>query len=449
MAWRNPLFQKKRGGRTTGVRSVAHWSELFLSVSLVIVGAVTLALHIFQVLLPDWRESRAPRGYQAGTCQVTELRVHERANPLGILEYGIEIQAALVTDDGLLAPVWFERQLGGFSPTRGDALQMAEPYRPETRHPCWYDVENPTHLMLRRPMRWWVWPVTLIPASLFAVGVFGIVASLMQVATSAERRSLVTVKAVRLDPMRDTSASSTMLPAIGLDDQSPGTHYPHRLPAIGTAGWRMAGLMMVTAIWNMLLAFFVYVASREYLEGNPPWLALMLVVLLGVVGVWLAYHLIIEFWHRRGIGQTHVELSHHPLVLGGEYRAYLMQTGRMEARTLLVELVCEESASYQQGTDSRTSAETVLRHELRKWRNLRIDPSQPFEVEFDFTIPARGMHSFRSPHNEIRWMLVVRGETSRGQDIFRQFVMNIRTAATADEEDASAGEIPETVESPA
>lgn len=447
MAWRNPLFQKKRGGRSTGMRNVAHWSELFLSISLVIVGTVTLGLHISQVLLPDWRESRAPRGYEAGTCQVTELRVHEYSR--GILEYGIEVEAAVVTEDGLQEPVWIDRLLGEFSPTRGDALQMAEAYRPGTQHACWYDPADPTHLILRRQMRWWVWPVTLIPASLLAVGVFGIVASLMQVATSAERRSLVTVKAVRLDPLRESSSDSTMLPAIGLDDQSPGTHYPHRLPVIGTAGWRMAGLMMVTAIWNMLLAFFVYVASLEYLRGNQPWLALMLVVLLGVVGVWLAYNLISEFWHRRGIGQTHVELSDHPLAVGGEYHAYLMQTGRMEARTLLVELVCEESASYQQGTDSRTSTETVIRQELRKWRNLTIDPSQPFEVEFSFRIPTDAMHSFRSPHNEIRWMLIVRGETSRAQEILRQFVMNIRPASLAGNGEPDDAEIPESLESPA
>lgn len=426
MAWRNLLLQKKRGGRSTGMRNLAHWSELLLSVSLVVVGGVTLALHIFQVLLPDWRESRAPQGFESGTCSVTRLDLHERAHPLSVGEYGIEIQASRVTDEGLLPPVWIERELGNFSPTRGDALQMAEAYEPGTTHRCWYDPDDPSRLILRRSMRWWVWPVALIPASLFGLGVFGIVASLMQVATSAERRSLVAVKAARLDPSRESPVESGVLPKNNQEELGPGARYPHRLRAVGTAGWRMAGLMFVSAIWNVLLSYFVYVASLQYLRGDPPWLALGLVVLLGMVGIWLAFNLIREFWRRRGIGQTQLEISEHPLALGSEYQAYLLQTGRMQLAVLSVELVCEEAASYRQGTDSRTSTEVVYRKELRKWRGLRVEPSQPFEVDFSFTIPRTAMHSFHSPHNQIRWMLLVQGETSRNQQVFRQFALKVR-----------------------
>lgn len=441
MPWRNPLFPKKRGGRSTGMRSVGYWSELFLSVSLVVVGTVTLALHIFQVLWPDWLESRPPaNGYEAGMCVVTDMRINEYDTPLSVGEYGIQVQAARVLDDGSEGdPVWIERTVGQFSPTREDAEQMAEPYRKGNELACWYNPDDPSQLVLRRSIRWWVWPVTLIPASLLAVGIFGIVASLMQVATSAERRSLVTVKAMRLDPLRDTPDASKTLPTGLREDESPGIRYAHRLPAVGTAGWRMAGLMMVCAIWNMLLAFFVYVASLQYLNNESPWLALGLVVVLGLVGVWLAFHLIREFWNRRGIGQSHVEISSHPLALGGEYQAYLMQTGNMQLRTLLVELVCEESASYQQGTDSRTSVEVVYRQELRKWRGLRVEASQPFETEMTFTIPATAMHSFRSPHNQIRWMLLVRGETNRRQEMYRQFGLLVQPAKKRGGESLIAG----------
>lgn len=422
MSWRNPLLQKKRGGRSTGMRSVGYWSELFLSVSLVLVGAVTLALHVFQVLLPDWQDSRPPSGFKSGKCIVTEMVINEWDTPLSVGEFDIAIQAARITDEGTTeTPVWIERKVGHFSPTRGDAEQMAEAYQRGKELACWYDPDDPTRLILRRSLRWWVWPVTLIPVSLLAVGIFGIVASSMQVATSAERRSLVAVKAMRLDPLRDTPDESKTLPTGLREDESPGIRFAHRLPAVGTAGWRMAGLMLVCAIWNVLLGFFVYVASLQYLRNESPWLALGLVVVLGSVGIWLAFNLIREFWHRRGIGQSHVEISAHPLVLGGEYQAYLMQMGNMTLRKLLVELVCEESASYQQGTDSRTSVEVVFRQELRKWRGLRVEATQPFEAEMTFSIPATAMHSFRSAHNQIRWMLLVRGETNRHQEVYRQF----------------------------
>ncbi len=429
MGWRNPFFQKKRGGRSTGMRNLAYWSELLLSVSLVVVGGATLLLHIFQVLVPDWRASRAPAGFEAGICEITEQREPRRDGPLGVIGSGLELQASRVTDDGkLLPPVWIKREVGSFSPTRTDVEDMAAIYAVGTDHACWFDPNNSSRLMLRRPLRWWPWPVALIPLSLFAVGVWGIIASLMQVVTSVERRSLVAGNARRLDPMRESSAESATLAEFSAADEEHGVRYPHRLPAIGTAGWRMAGLMLVTTIWNILLAYFVYVASLQMLRGDPAWLVLVLVVMLGLVGLWLAFNLIREFWERRGIGQTHLEISEHPLALGGQYAVFLSQTGRMKLRRLTAELVCEEAASYQQGTDLRTSVAVVHREELGKWIGIRVEMGQPFEMDFTFTVPAEAMHSFRSPHNEVRWMLVVEGETDRGQEVHRQYSMNVRPA---------------------
>ena len=447
MAWRNPFLHKKRGSRSNAMRNVGYWSEVFLSVSLLVVGTITLALFIFQVLLPDWHDSRRPRGYAPGMCQVTMLRFHEHSTPIRLEddaievgEYSIEVQAARIKEDQSLdPPVWIERELGHFSPTRIDAQQMADHYKPGTELACWYDPDDPSRLVLRRSMRWWVWPVTLIPVSLLGVGIWGIVASLMQVATSVERRSLVAVKAVRLDPLRESSAESTMVPAVELQDESPGTRYAHRLPVLGTQKWRMAGLMIVCAIWNSLVAYLVYVASLEYMAKNPPWMAIGLVLLLGVVGVWLAFNLIREFWERRGIGQAQLEISAHPLALGGTYRVYLVQSGRMHLRWLTVELACEESASFRQGTDLRTCTEQVQHEELRKWQQLNIEPHLPFEADLSLTIPANAMHSFRSPHNEICWMLLVRGLTDRRQEVYRQFALNVRPAqqVKADEEQAA------------
>ncbi|QDU55575.1 hypothetical protein [Aeoliella mucimassa] len=451
MAWRNPLLQKKRGGRSTGMRNLGYWSEVFLSVSLLVVGSITLALHVFQVLIPDWSDSRRPTGYEPGVCKVTTLKLYEHDTPIRldensieVGEFSIEVEAARLTDDGSLPPVWLERELGHFSPTRIDALQMAELYKPGTTHACWYHPNDPSRLVLRRYVRWWVWPVTLIPLSLLGVGIWGIVASLMQVATSAERRSLVAVKAMRLDPLRESPAESSTLPAVELEDESPGTRYPYRLPVVGTQKWRMAGLMIVCALWNTLVAFLVYVATREVLNNETPWLALGVVLLLGLVGVWLAFNLIREFWERRGIGMTLLEISSHPLALGGTYRVYLLQGGWMHLRWLTVELVCEESASFRQGTDLRTSVEQVFREELRKWQQLHIEPTLPFEADLTVTIPEWAMHSFRSSHNEVRWMLLVKGETMRRQEVYRQFALNVRPAIQVKSDEDLAGTAPGT-----
>lgn len=450
MSWRNRIFPKKRGRRRTGGRMVGHWSELLLSGSLVVVGAVTLTLHLSQVLLPEWRESQELDEFRPGWAEITAVRIFRRESPLAVGEYGLDIQASRITDEGLLPPVWVERGLATHVPSRGDAEHLARSFEPGTRHRVWYDPDDPQRLILRRSFRWWLWLVALIPTSLIAVGGWGIVASLMQVATSAERRSLVAVRAARFDPLREGSQESATMPATDAVGENPGVRFAHRLPMVGAAAWRLAGLFLVCAIWNALSAYFGFVASQQYFRGDPPWLALGLVVLLGMVGVWLAFHVVRELWDRRGIGITQMEVSAHPLALGGEYRAYLLQTGRMELRELSVALVCEEVASYLQGTDSRTSIETVHREKLRKWRRLSIEPGASFEADLTFRVPAAAMHSFRAPHNQVRWLFLVHGVTSRGQELSRRFPLSVRTAvrhapsasevAPPDERDASTTE---------
>lgn len=450
MGWRNPLFPKKRGGRRTGRRSVGYWSELLLSLSLVVIGGAALLLHIFQVLLPDWRETRELRGFDRGVCEITQTRIIPRDTPLGVVDYVLEIQASRLTDEGALPPVWLDREFGDSSPSLSDAEHLARLFMPGDQLECWYDAAQPEKLVLRRSNRWWPWPVALIPASLLAVGVWGILASLMQVATSAERRSLVSAKALRLDPLRESPAPTPAKGDVAAGDvASPGgedaelgavagVRYPYRLHPHGATAWRVAGLFFVCGIWNMLLAYFCVVASRQFLRGDSPLLALVLVVLLGLVGVWLAFHLVREFWQRRGIGPSQLEISDLPLVVGNEYGAYFMQIGRMQLRTLSIDLLCEETASYQQGTDSRTEVQPVYLEQLRQWRGLSVEPGQPFEAELSFSIPSFLMHSFRSPHNEVRWLLCVRGKTVGGQSIDRKFTLNVRPAKSESDDDLLA-----------
>ncbi len=424
MPRRNPLFVKKRGARRTSTRMVGHWSELLLSLSLVVVGGGILTLHVVRVMLPEWRATQELRGLEPTTCQIIDSSIFQRRMPLAVAEFGLKIKASRISEEGLAPPVWIDLGFRGFTPSRADATHLAQWYKPGDEFPCWFDPDDPSRLLLRRPYRWWPLAVALIPASLLAVGIWGIVASLMQVATSAERRSLVVVKAVGRDPRRHGPTSAATLPASATEGTSLGLQGAYRLPIAGTA-WRTLGLFFVCVIWNALLAYFGYIASGQFLRGDPVWLALGLVVALGLVGVWLAFHSVRELWERRGVGPTQIEVSEHPLTLGGEYHAHLLQTGKMELRTLRLCLICEESASYQQGTDSRTSVETVYRRELRKWRSLKMRPGEPFEAEWSFQIPRDAMHSFRSPNNEIRWLLVVEGTTTQGQSLLRRFSLSV------------------------
>jgi hypothetical protein len=90
-------------------------------------------------------------------------------------------------------------------------------------------------------------------------------------------------------------------------------------------------------------------------------------------------------------------------------------------RWFQVQVVCEEQAIYQQGTDTRRTSSRVYRTTAFSQRKFDITPQQAFEAVFDFTIPETAMHSFVSGHNGVIWNIVVRGRMTRWGDFERRF----------------------------
>src|SRR5690606_9966503 len=106
----------------------------------------------------------------------------------------------------------------------------------------------------------------------------------------------------------------------------------------------------------------------------------------------------------------------------------LLQQGQMKLKSLVLRLVMEEAANYQQGTNSQTAIQRVYEKEIRRWRGLEVAYGLPFESDFTVEIPTTAMHSFRAPHNEIRWLLEVTGVTQRQQEIVRRFPLAVLPA---------------------
>lgn len=436
VGWRNSILVKKRGDRRTGLALVGHWSEVLLSLLLVVVGGTMLTLHVKNVLIPEMRYAREIRGFEPAQCRIVRTRIEYRTSPIGAPKYVLDVFASRLEDGKELPPVWMERGAADFSPSRSDTEVLSRRYAVGSIQSCYYDPEDPQRLVMGRRLSWWPWPVALIPASLLAVGLWGVAASLMQVSTSAERRSMVAVKAFRFDPSRESEGGlSATLPAYESEVEIPGIRFAHRLPLADSGAWRMAGLFFASAVWNTLLAYFLYEISLRQVTDDSGWLALGLVVVLGMVGVWLAFQLVHELWERRGIGMTVIELAECPLHVGGATDGYLLQQGQMKLQSLALRLVMEEAASYQQGTNAQTATQRVYEKEIRRWRGLDVAYGLPFEADFSLEMPTTAMHSFRAPHNEIRWLLEVSGTTQRKQEILRRFPLAVLPAGVGESSD--------------
>ncbi|NBP25078.1 MAG: hypothetical protein EBU81_11120 [Proteobacteria bacterium] len=111
----------------------------------------------------------------------------------------------------------------------------------------------------------------------------------------------------------------------------------------------------------------------------------------------------------------------HPLLPGNSYDVLLAQSGSGTFSSLSLAIEVEETASFRQGTDTRTERVVVWREVVKEWAHLQVTPGVRFETHVTITIPDGAMHSFASEHNAVRWRAVVVGRPDRWPVFARVF----------------------------
>lgn len=270
---------------------------------------------------------------------------------------------------------------------------------------------------------WWPWFAMVIPTALVTFGIIELVKVLWHSSISTERRAAVVQKATDWElPGTGNLPNRWTLPTVPPIDavtDSPGVRLSHRLPIDTASGWVSFTMAVVCLLW--LVAMFAVQVFDRHREGHPNWLLTWLMVPFVMAGVWTLFALGRQVLLNIAIGNTLVEVSQHPFYPGGTFNGFVSQTGRLRVRWMQVQLVCEEQAIYQQGTDTRRATSRVFRSTLFSQRKFEIQPQQAFEISFDIAIPASAMHSFVSAHNAVTWTLVVRGRMARWGDFERRF----------------------------
>lgn len=280
---------------------------------------------------------------------------------------------------------------------------------------------------------WWPWLTLVIPLALVGYGTASLVLLLWQTAVSTERRSAAVQKATSWElpgaNLRPARPALPTVPPVDVVTDSPGVRLAYRLPADAVSGWVSFTMAVVCLIWNTLVAVFVVQVVNLHLAGQPNWLLTWLMVPFVLAGLWTLFALGRQVLFNLAMGNTCVEVSTHPLYPGGTFHCFVSQAGRLHVRWLQVQLICEEQAIYQQGTDTRCESIRVYRATYFSKRKFHITPRQPLETEFDCTMPAEAMHSFASAHNAIVWTLVVRGRMARWGEWERRFPVYVYPAS--------------------
>lgn len=282
---------------------------------------------------------------------------------------------------------------------------------------------------------WYVWTALVIPVAPIVYGLTDLVVVIWRNLASSERRAAAVRRATDWElPGLGPEPDRPTLPAVPPIDaviDSPGVRLSYRLPSDVVSGQMSFALAVVAVVWNVLAGGIVLQVIRQHLHGHPNWLLTWLVVPFVFAGVWTIYAFVRQVLLTTGTGTTLLEIAEHPLYPGQKYEAFLSQTGRLHVRWYMVQLVCEERATYQQGTDTRTATAIVHSETVFSERKFSIPPGGAFETHFTVAVPEAAMHSFAADHNAVSWLLVVRGRMAHWPEFERRFPLYVYPSPAA------------------
>jgi hypothetical protein len=195
----------------------------------------------------------------------------------------------------------------------------------------------------------------------------------------------------------------------------------YRLPISTTPTWRLFALGASAAIWNGLVIAFIVLFATGRMPAHPAWPFWLFQAIAIPAGWGLVFLFVRQLLLTSGVGPTLLEVSDHPLFPGERYEVFLSQTGKLSLRSLELLVVCEEEATYRQGTDTRTDRRRVFQQRIWERETFEIEQGLHFEVRCPLILPPQAMHSFKGGFNEVQWKLIVRGEVVDWPDFERIF----------------------------
>lgn len=254
------------------------------------------------------------------------------------------------------------------------------------------------------------WLMMAVLSTFVFTGGIGLIWTVVRLGISAERRSALATHARAIDLTQETGPRLKDFPHVPVYDgltNSPGTELAYRLPTSQSPGWRLLAKTVFALLWNGIACVLLVIAAKGWIDGQTNWFLTCFLVPYLTVSGWSIYYLVQQIWIHAGLGPTTVEISDLPLVPGREYQVHLSQAGHIDVKSIELRLVCEEEATYRQGTDIRHELRTVLEIPLHRQEKIKIEPATPLRTTCTLVVPNAAMHSFQSEHNAVHWKLVV------------------------------------------
>ena len=426
MAHNFRFYEKKRGHRRTGSRTVGSAGEALFFALFLALGCIWLVKGFVSFVVPEWRVNHE---FVEHPCTVLEKRIGQSSDRDDGLRYRPEIRIQYELN-GETYCTWTYDIHQAYASGRENSEAVTDRFTEHQQCTCWYDPANPRVVVLQRGYSGWNWLTFIVPMSFVVIGGGGLLYAVLQWGKSAECRAAMMRPAQR-ELRAGHSPDPSLFPHVpDCSDitSSPGTRLAYRLPITSSPAWALFGLLVACLLWNGVVSWCVVLAIRGHLEHRPDWLFTLFVVPFLLLGVALVALFVRQLLVTTGIGPTLVEISSHPLLPSGQYQVFVSQSGRFKIHCFTLSLVCDEEATYRQGTNTRTETRRVYRQELLRQEKVEVGRGAPLEAECSLTMPAEVMHSLKAEHNGIHWKLVVQADVAGWPNFERSFSVIVHPA---------------------
>lgn len=395
---------------TTSQARRSHKHIIFWSVASLM--AVVGSYFTWQ-LTQEWRDIQS---WQPHQCKIVSSKVNGRQRRGGKIRNGrrhIEIMYSV--------DIHFEYEWQGqryrsnrFSLTksassnRASQERVTKEYSPGKLVHCFVNPRNPQQALLQRGF-----PISLLlgflPLGILLYGICSLVLKLRRVTTNNSGQ-LVTGNA---KPTPDSEKAG--------HDGSPASgsilQLKPRMSPIVKAGVILFGALF----WNVGVYFLAYQHWDNYQSLPQPWLAVVLLAILALIGLLLLVatpYFLLALANPRPI----LSINQPSLKIGGQATLSWQFTGRAERiNRLIITLSASEKIWYRRGTKTIRETNEFYSQEL-------VNVTGMFGItqgSVELTLPVTTMHSFEAEHNAIVWQLKLTGEIDKWPDVNEKYTITL------------------------
>lgn len=424
-----------------------------------------------------WQDLRTYTAYRPATCTILSKQLLESSGEDGST-YKPEVEFEFVTEDGRTVRTRGYDTWDVHSSGHDGQQALLDRYEIGKTYTCWYDPQVPTRAVITRRISWlylitllpllfivigvcvvrnarrdvgrgespearlfqtrmaragkkaatqpsfgclifsilvaaagavvfWQWPVTLWGLAL-ALGVVGLVGIVLCVISLASGNRMVRIESGQTQTQTGADRNLT---AFVRGDAEPLKTEPGEVLAVALTPENPHAPGTGCLVFSCVLVAASAVIFWQW-AGSLWGLALA----LGVAGLIGAIVSFFSIGSRKRIRKTQVEVNTAELLAGQELEFIVRLTGQTELNGVTVRLVCEERATYQQGTDTTTEKREVFNELLAEHPAMHLTTLEPLELRGRTRIPVSAMHSFKAKHNEVVWFVELSCDIPRWPD---------------------------------